>query len=79
LLTDQLTAVMRAALELPVEKRNLLLQRIADLLELPDGHYSQSDLDIAVRSAVRQLIQEFNRPPGTIHWLDREVRRVRKL
>jgi hypothetical protein len=34
---DQLTAVMRAALQLPVEKRNRLLQRIADRLELPDG------------------------------------------
>ena len=75
---DELTAVMRAALRLPVEKRNRLLQLIADRLELPDGHYSQSDLDNAVRIAVRQLIQEFSRPPGTIIWLDREVRRVRK-
>ena len=75
---DELTAVMRAALRLPVEKRNRLLQRIADRLELPDGQYSQSDLDDAVRIAVRQLIQEFSRPPGTILWLDRDVRRVRK-
>jgi hypothetical protein len=30
-----LTAVMRAALQLPVEKRNRLLQRVADRLELP--------------------------------------------
>jgi hypothetical protein len=75
---DQLTAVMRAALQLPVEKRNRLLQRIADRLELPASHYSPSDLDDAVRRAVRQLIQEFSRPPGTILWLDREVRRVRK-
>jgi hypothetical protein len=75
---DQLTAVMRAALQLPVEERNRLLQRIADWLELPPSHYSQSDLDNAVRIAMRQLIQEFSRPPGTILWLDREVRRVRK-
>jgi len=45
---------------------------------MPPGHYSQSDLDNAVRSAVRELIQEFSCPPGTILWLDREVRRVRK-
>jgi hypothetical protein len=75
---DQLTAVMRAVLQLPVEKRNRLLQRIADRLELPDGQYSQSELDSAVRIAVRQLIQEFSRSPGTILWLDRDVRRVRK-
>ena len=55
---DQLTAVMRAVLQLPVEKRNLLLQRIAARLELPHSHYSGSDLDTAVRIAVRQLIQE---------------------
>jgi hypothetical protein len=75
---DQLTAIMRAAIQLPVAKRNRLLQRIADRLELPAAHYSQSDLDNAVRIAVRELIQEFSRPPGTILWLDREVRRVRK-
>ncbi len=75
---DQLTAVLRAALRLPVEKRNRLLRRIAERLELPDGRYSQSDLDNAVRIAVRQLILEFRRPPGTILWLDRDVRRVRK-
>jgi hypothetical protein len=75
---DELTAVMRAALRLPVEKRNRLLQVIAERLELPDGHYSQSGLDNAVRSAVRQLIQEFSRPPGTILRLDRDVHRVRK-
>jgi hypothetical protein len=75
---DELTAVMRAALQLPVEERNRLLQLIADRLNLPPSHPSQSDLDKAVRSAVRQLIQEFSRPPGTILWLDREVRRVRK-
>ena len=75
---DELIAVMRAALRLPVEKRNRLLQFIADRLELPDGQYSQSDLDDAVCIAVRQLIQEFNRPPGTILWLDRDVHRVRK-
>jgi hypothetical protein len=75
---DQLTAVMRAALRLPVEESNRLLQRIAGRLERPPSHYSQSDLDNAVRIAVRQLIQEFSRPPGTIIWLDREVRRVRK-
>jgi hypothetical protein len=75
---DQLTAVMRVAVQLPVEKRDRLLQRIADRLELPASHYSQSDLDNAVRIAVRQLIQEFSRPPGTILWLDRDVRRLRK-
>ena len=51
---DHLTAVMRAALQLPVEKRNRLLQLIAHRLKLPASHYSQSDLDNAVRIAVRQ-------------------------
>jgi hypothetical protein len=31
-----------------------------------------------VRMAVQQLIKEFSRPPGTICWLDRGVRRVRQ-
>jgi hypothetical protein len=74
LITDyQLTVVMRAALQLPVEKRRRLLRRIAQRLKLPPGQYSQSDLDNAVRTAARQLIEEFSRPPGTILWLDREV------
>jgi hypothetical protein len=74
---DQLPAFLRAALQLPVEKRNRLLQLIADRLQLPDGRYSQSDLDNAVRMAGQQLVREFSRPPGTILWLDREVCRVR--
>ncbi len=74
---DELTAVLQAALNLPVAERNVLLQHIVDRLNLPD-HYSQSDIDNAVRSAVRQLIDEFSRPPGTILWLDRDARRVRQ-
>lgn len=69
---------MRATLQLPVDKRAVLLQRIAARLQLPESHYSATDLDNAVRMAVRQLIKEFSRPPGTICWLDRGVRRVRQ-
>ena len=75
---DELTASLQAAMNLPVAERNVLLQHIVDRLNLPDGHYSQSDIGNAVRSAVRQLIVEFSRPPGTILWLDRDARRVRR-
>jgi hypothetical protein len=75
---DQLTAVMRASLQLPVDERTVLLQRIAARLQLPDSHYSATDLDNAVRTAVQQLIKESSRPPGTIYWLGRGVRRVRQ-
>ncbi len=75
---DQLTAVMRAALQLPLEKRAVLLQHIAVRLQLPDSHYSQTELDNAVRMAMRQIIQKFSRPPGTILWLDRGVQRARR-
>jgi predicted GTPase len=69
---DQLNTIMRAVLKLPVEKRSMLLQRIADQLRLPNTFtYSESELDNAVRVAVRELIQKFACPPGTIRWLDR--------
>jgi hypothetical protein len=68
---------MRAALRLPVEKRNLLLQRLPTEWSCRTAT-TQSGLDNAVRIPVRELVQEFSRRPGTILWLDREVRRVRQ-
>jgi hypothetical protein len=56
-LTDsQLTAVMAASGDLPVEKRGPFLERVAARLALR-GRFNDADLDEAVRVALRELIQ----------------------
>jgi hypothetical protein len=56
---EQLAAVMRAILRLPVEKRSALLRRIAARLQLRGKTTSAvTGLDNAVRVVLRELIQE---------------------
>ena len=57
-LTDaQLEIVMIAAGSLPVEKRNLFLERVAARLRLRGSHFTDADLDAAVQAALTGLIQ----------------------
>ncbi len=53
----QLRIVMAAAEPLPVEKRSLLLMRVANYLRLR-GRHDDVDVDIAVRTALKGLVQE---------------------
>jgi hypothetical protein len=55
-LTDrQLELVMTVAAELPVEKRSLLLERIAARLRLVGPRFNDRDLALAVRLGLRGL------------------------
>lgn len=57
-LTDhQLALVMTAATGLPAEKRSVLLERVAARLALR-GRFNDADVEGAVRTALRGLVQE---------------------
>ena len=47
-----LTPVLRAILQLPVEKRTAFLQIIAARLRLSSSHFSDADLDHALRAVL---------------------------
>jgi len=53
---DQLALVMTAAGGLEVEKRSVLLERVAARLRLRGPHFTDADLDRAMRSALQGLI-----------------------
>ena len=53
----QLQTVMDAAKDLPVEKRTLLLQRVAARLCLDGTRFTDADVDNAVHVALRGLVQ----------------------
>ena len=53
----QLALVMTAAGGLPVEKRSVFLERVAAWLRLHGPHFTDADLDDAVRTALTGLIQ----------------------
>ena len=53
---DQLVAVMRAILQLPIEQRRVLLRHIAIRLPMCGSHFSDTDFDKAVRVALRQVM-----------------------
>lgn len=55
---SQLKAVMVAASGLPPEKRALFLERVAARRELQGQHFTDADLDRAVQSVLRGLIQD---------------------
>jgi len=70
---DQLVAVMRAVLRLPIEQGMALLRRIAIRLPVCVSRFSDTDFDKAVRVALREVmvcmaLQEgnaaFRRPIG---------------
>jgi Xaa-Pro aminopeptidase len=67
------TPVLRAILQLPVEKRMAFLQIIAARLRLPSRRFS--DLDNAARAVLWDMVQEFGLLPKTlrtIHWINVE-------
>jgi hypothetical protein len=69
------TPVLRAILQLPVEKRTAFLQIIAARLRLASRRFSDLDLDNAVRAVLWVMAQEFDLLPGTlrtIHWINVE-------
>ena len=49
--------VMIAAGSVPVEKRSVFLERVAAWLRLHGPHFTDADLDDAVRTALTGLIQ----------------------
>ena len=57
------TPVLRAILQLPVEKRMAFLQTIAARLRLPSRRFSDLDLDNAVRAVLWDMVQEFGLLP----------------
>ena len=59
------TPVLRAILQLPVEKRMAFLQIIAARLRLPSRRFSDLDLDNAVRAVLWDMVQEFGLLPKT--------------
>ena len=69
------TPVLRAILQLPVEKRMAFLQIIAARLRLPSRRFSDLDLDNAVRAVLWDMVQEFGLLPKTLrttHWINVE-------
>jgi len=54
---DQLVLVMTAAGSVPVEKRGVFLERVAVRLRLRGPHFTDADLDAAIRAALTGLIQ----------------------
>jgi hypothetical protein len=71
------TPVLRAILQLPVEKRMAFLQTIAARLRLPSRRFSDLDLDLdnAVRAVQWDMVQEFGLLPKTLrttHWINVE-------
>jgi hypothetical protein len=53
----QLTAVMTAAGGLEVEKRSILLERVAARLRLRGPHFTDADLGVAIQAALTGLVQ----------------------
>ena len=53
---SQLRAVWAAAVRVPVEKRGVFLERVVARLRL-HRHFTDSDLDDAVRTALTGLVQ----------------------
>jgi len=53
---DKLVAVMRAVLQLPLERRNVVLRHIASRLPIYGTGCSDSDFDKAMRVVLRELI-----------------------
>ncbi len=53
---DELVGVMRAVLQLPTERRNVMLRHIASRLPIYGTGCSDSDFDKAMRVVVRELI-----------------------
>ncbi len=64
------TPVLRAILQLPVEKRMAFLQIIA--ARLPSRRFSDLNLDYAVRAVLWDMVQEFDLVPRTLHWINVE-------
>ena len=52
----QLALVMTAAGSVPVEKRSVFFERVAARLRLRGPHFTDADLDRAMRSALQGLI-----------------------
>jgi hypothetical protein len=65
-----LTPVLRAILQLPVEKRTAFLQIVAARLRSSSSHFFDAGLDNAVRAVLWELTQEFGLLPGTIRWIN---------
>jgi hypothetical protein len=68
------TPVLRAILQLPVEKRRAFLQIIAARLPVAQS-LSDFDLDNAVRAVLWDMVQDFDLLPRTlrtIHWINVE-------
>jgi hypothetical protein len=53
---DQLVAVMRAVLKLPIEQRTVLLRHIATRLPMYISCFTDTDLDKAVRVVLREVM-----------------------
>jgi len=54
----QLATVMAAADKLPIEKRGVFLQRVVAWLLLRGTHFTDADVDDAVRQALRGLVRD---------------------
>jgi hypothetical protein len=54
---DQLALIMTAAGGLPVEKRSVLLERVAARLRLRGPHFTDADLGAAIQAALTGLAQ----------------------
>ena len=69
------TPVLRAILQLPVQKRTAFLQIVATRLRLSSRCFPGLDLDNAVRAVLWDMVQEYDllpRTPQTIHWINVE-------
>ena len=55
---SQLRAVWAAADRLPVEKRGVFLERLVAQLQLRGSHFTTTDLEDMVRSALSGLVQQ---------------------
>jgi hypothetical protein len=53
---DQLVAVMRAVLKLPIEQRTVLLRHIATRLPMYISRFTDTDFDKAVRVVLREMM-----------------------
>jgi len=54
---DKLVAVMRAVLQLPIERRNVVLRHLASRLPIYGTGCSDSDFDKAMRVVLRELMR----------------------
>jgi hypothetical protein len=55
---SELRAVWAAADRLPIEKRGVFLGRLIAQLQLRDPHFTSSDLEDIVRSALSGMVQQ---------------------